>query len=525
MSGKRVLLINPYMVKSFWNFPKIFKIDGVKTLAPPLGLITVAALLPKEWELRLVDVNVRPVTDQDWQWADLIMVTGMIAQSQSLLALVREAKNRGKPVVAGGPYPTSLPEEVLAAGGDFLVKGEAENALPLFLAALASGQTGGVFHQEAKPALTASPVPRFDLLTLSDYIALAVQTSRGCPYDCEFCDVVNLYGRKPRYKAPQQVLTELEIIYRLGWRKEIFICDDNFIGNKARAKEILHLLIPWLKDHGEPFSFWTQASVDLGQNQELMDLMTEANFSTVILGIESPDQDVLATAHKYQNLRHPLTESITNICANGLTVLGSFIMGFDGEKPGVGQHIASLVEATSMPLVVFNLLQPLPNTKLWRRLEDEGRLVEVSGSGDLVDTRLTYRPDRPAAQLIHEYLDCWLQVYEPSRFLARAYRYYQTMRPTRALSASSRGEGSTNAMPEKPRPLAEQLTKLFRCLPFFWRQGVKAPYRRQFWGQIMGIRRHNPSRMYKYLKMCIFVDDISHTREIMRQKKAGPPAP
>jgi len=521
MPAKRVLLINPDMVKSFWNFQRLFKADGVKTLAPPLGLITVAALLPAEWELRLVDENAGPITEQDWQWADLVMITGMIAQRQSLLALVRDAKKRGKPVVAGGPYPTSLPEEVLAAGCDFLVTGEAENALPLFLAALAAGQTSGVFHHDTKPELTASPVPRFDLLNLSDYILLAVQTSRGCPFDCEFCDVVKLYGRQPRYKNPEQVLKELEIIYQLGWRKEIFICDDNFIGNKDRAKEILNRLIPWMKGHGEPFGFTTQASVNLGQDQELMDLMTAANFGTVILGIESPDQEVLAAAHKYQNLRNPLAESITNICANGLTVLGSFIMGFDGEKPGAGQRIASLVEATGIPVVILNLLQPLPNTKLWQRLRQEGRLVEVSGSGDLADTRLTYRPDRSPDELMAEYLECWLQLYEPSRFLARAYRYYLTMRPTRASLARHPGEARTNHAPASRRPLSERLTKLVRYSPFFWRHGVKAPYRSQFWRQIMGIRRHNPSRIVKYLSSCIFIDDILHTREMMRQKKAG----
>lgn len=521
MPGKRVLLINPDMVKSFWNFQKIFKADGVKAMAPPLGLITVAAMLPEEWQLRLVDVNARPVTDEDWQWADLVMITGMVAQRQSLLDLVREAKRRGKPVVAGGPYPTSLPEEVLDAGCDFLVKGEAENALPLLLAALAAGQNGGVFYQETKPELTTSPVPRFDLLNLSDYILLAVQTSRGCPFDCEFCDVVNLYGRQPRYKEPQQVLDELEVIYRLGWRKEIFICDDNFIGNKDRAKEIMNRLIPWLQERGEPFYFITQASVNLGQDLELIDLMTAAGFSTVILGIESPDQEVLATAHKYQNIRNPLAESITNIRDNGLTVLGSFIMGFDGEKPRAGQRIASLVEATSIPLVILNLLQPLPNTKLWRRLQEEGRLLEAAGSGDLAEVKLTYRPDRAPAELIAEYLDCWLQVYEPSRFLARAYRYFLAMRPTRSSLARSRGEAQTNGKPASRRPLAERLAKVFRYLPFIWRQGVKAPYRLQFWRQIMGIRRQNPSRIHKYLAMSAFVEDTSHTREMMRQKKAG----
>jgi len=519
MPAKRVLLINPDMVKSFWDFRRLFKAERVKALAPPLGLITVAALLPAEWELRLVDENAAPVTEADWRWADLVMITGMIAQRQSLLALVREAKRRGKTVVAGGPYPTSVPEEVLAAGCDFLFLGEAENGLSLWLAALAAGQTGGVFEQKAKPELSASPVPRFDLLNLSDYILMAVQTSRGCPFDCEFCDVVKLYGRKMRYKTPEQVLQELEVIYRLGWKREIFICDDNFIGNKDRAKEILHRLIPWMKSHGEPFSYITQASVNLGQEPELMDLMTEANFSTVILGIETPDEEVLAAAHKFQNIRHPLAESITNICANGLTVLGSFIMGFDGERPGTGERIASLVEATHIPMVILNLLQPLPETKLWRRLQEEGRLLEGGGSGDLADATLTFRPQRPPAELMTEFLDCWLHLYEPERFLGRAYQYYLTMRPTRAFLSRKTGEERPQGAKGRKRPLADKLSQLVRFSPFFWRHGVKASYRRQFWQQIQGIRRLNPSRTFKYLAACAFIDDYLDMREMMRKKK------
>ena len=245
-----------------------------------------------------------------------------------MLALIREAKARGKSVVVGGAYPSSMPEEVLPAGPDFLIRGEAENTLPLFLAALAQGRSGGLIECDAKPDLATSPIPRFDLLNLKDYANLAIQTSRGCPHNCEFCDVVQLYGRRPRYKEPRQVIAELETIYRLGWRGPVFISDDNFIGNKTHARAILRELIPWSQSRGEPFGFTTQTTVSLGQDLPLMDLMTQANFGDVFLGIESPDEEVLNRQSINSTIAAAsMEESIRQIQANGLSIIGSFILG------------------------------------------------------------------------------------------------------------------------------------------------------------------------------------------------------
>ncbi|MFZ0053125.1 MAG: radical SAM protein, partial [Desulfobaccales bacterium] len=237
-------------------------------------------MLPSEWELRLADLNTRSLTEEDWQWADLILISAMYIQRAGLLALVREAKRRGKTVVAGGPHPTSLPEAVLEAGCDFVVRGEGENTIPLLLEAIRHGKTGIIENGE-KPDLTTSPIPRFDLLQLKDYVTFTIQTSRGCPFDCEFCDVVNLFGRTPRYKTPKQVIAELETLYRLGARGSAFICDDNFIGSKKHARAFLQELIPWLKSRGEPYRFLTQASVNLGQDPEMIDLMIAANLREV----------------------------------------------------------------------------------------------------------------------------------------------------------------------------------------------------------------------------------------------------
>ncbi len=399
----RALLINPEFPKFFWTMPQLCHIHGCKSSTAPLGLITVAALLPKDWQLRLVDLNTGALSEADWEWAEVVLFSAMAVQRASLLDLVREAKTRGKPVVAGGPYPSTIPEEVMAAGCDFLVRGEAELLMPQLLEGLAQGKTGSIYEAQDKPDLSFSPIPRFDLLKPEDYLSISIQTTRGCPFDCEFCDVVSLFGRKVRTKNPEQVLAELEALYRLGGVKHIFIADDNFIGNKGYARQLLHQIIPFMKSHGEPFSFITQASVNLGQNLDLIDLMTEANFNSVFLGVESPDEEVLQLARKRQNVASPLTESIKAINANGLSLIASFILGMDGETSGAGDRIADFVEATELPIVMLNMLFPLLRTRLWHRLEKEGRLrtgmvedwLERKAPQMDYHTHMFFQPSRP----------------------------------------------------------------------------------------------------------------------------------
>ena len=285
-------------------------------------------------------------------------------------------------------------------------------------------------------------MPRFDLLNLDDYILVGVQTSRGCPFNCEFCDIVNLYGRKPRYKNPDQVLAELETLFNLGWRREVFFCDDNFIGNQTHARAILKKLIPWMEGHGEPFSFWTQVSANLGHNPAMVDLLTEANFGNVFIGVESPDEAVLVGNRKYQNVKDPLGQSLNNISANGLGVVPSFIMGFDQETKGAGDRICAFVEQNNLPLVMLNLLQALPNTALWDRLQEENRLTGAGVTADMVDTTFNFLPTRPAAEIVAEYIRAVDYLYEPSKYLARTYRYFLAMRPTRSAAAEKRqGQG------------------------------------------------------------------------------------
>jgi radical SAM superfamily enzyme YgiQ (UPF0313 family) len=506
----KILMINPDFPPSYWSFPEQLKFQAAKTMLPPLGLLTVAAILPQHWEIRLVDLAAQPATDLDWAWADLVMLSGMLIQKDELLVLIREAKRRGKTVVTGGPYATSVPDEPLAAGCDFVVKGEAENTIPILIEKLKQGQLNGVIEYPEKPDVSQTPVPRFDLIDFRNYASLGIQTSRGCPFDCEFCDIVNLYGSKPRYKTSSQIISELDAIYKLGWRSTVFICDDNFIGSRKHAKSLLKDMNTWMKDHSSPFSFITQASVNLGQDKEMIDLMTEPNFSTVFVGLESPDEDVLAIANKFQNIRNPMLESVRNINKNGLTVLGSFIIGFDGERPGAGQRIASFVDIANIPVVMINKLQAAPNTKLWDRLKKEKRLCEQLGSGNSTIGEMNFLPSRPETDIDREFVALWDEVYDASNFLRRTYNYYLTMRPTRKAMAKLEGRKSApeSITPRSGVSLYKSLLDLSHLLRLCWLQGVVSKARVQYWKQFFGILRRNPSRFVQYLTACAMGEDM-----------------
>ncbi len=515
----RVLLLYPEFQHSYWNMKFVCKQHGSKTLTPPLGLLTVAALLPREWQLRLVDENAQIVTEDDWNWAEVVLLSAMIVQKDRLHALIRQAKERGKTVAVGGPYPTIVSEEILAEGADVVVKGEIENLVHPFLEAIQTGKTGLVLESSKKPDLVTSPIPRFDLLHLPNYVALCIQTTRGCPFDCEFCDVVSLFGRKVRHKTTEQVLAELEAVYRLGWRQEMFVSDDNFVGDQSYARDLLNQMIPWMKSHAEPYEFWTQASVNLGHAPELIDLMTESNFSNVFIGIESPDEDVLKFTRKYHNVKHALVDSINTITRNGLTVIGSFILGFDNEGPGAGERIAAFVEATNIPQVMLNLLMPLPHTRLWKRLQQEGRLLEDDLQGDWrnlsFNGSVKFRTVRPEAEILTEYLQLWELLFDRSNYLSRAYNYYLSMRPTRAVLARDRGEASSSSSQGKPFSFMASLRNLLRFLRLSWRQGVLPSCRLQYWTQLFDLFRRNPSRVFRYLNACVIGEDMVLLREMV----------
>ncbi|MGB2923765.1 MAG: B12-binding domain-containing radical SAM protein [Limnothrix sp.] len=501
----RVLLIYPVFPPTFWSYEKILELVDRKVLLPPLGLVTVAAILPQEWEFKLVDRNIRTVTEAEWEWADLVMCSAMIVQKEDLLDQIREAKRRNKLVAVGGPYPTSVPHEIEAVNADFLILDEGEITLPMFVEAVQNGATSGVFRAEGKPDVTSTPVPRFDLLEMDQYDSMSVQFSRGCPFQCEFCDIIVLYGRKPRTKDPEQLLKELDYLYELGWRRSVFMVDDNFIGNKRNVKLLLKALRTWQQEHEYPFRFNTEASVDLAEDEEMMELMVECYFDAVFLGIETPDEESLAMTKKFQNTRSSLADAVDKIIRIGLRPMAGFIIGFDGEKKGAGDRIVRFAELVGIPTTTFAMLQALPNTALWHRLEKEGRLREGKDGNINQTTLMNFEPTRPIEDIASEYVNAFWQLYDPHQYLDRNYKCFLKL-------------GAPKAHPPAKLPTLIDLKALAIVV---WRQGIKRDTRWKFWHHLFSIMRQNPGVWEHYLTLCAHSEHFLEYREIVKNQIEG----
>jgi radical SAM superfamily enzyme YgiQ (UPF0313 family) len=422
-----VLLVYPrFAAATFWNFAATCELLGVKYPAAPLGLITAAALFPPSWTVRLVDRNAEELQDSDLDWADVVMTGGMLAQHNDMAELIRIAHAHGKPIVVGGPAITSVPEGYRDA--DFQILGEAEGIIDKFIEAWTMGVRRGVFEAEKFQAdVTKSPIPRFDLLKFDYYLHVGVQFSRGCPFTCEFCDIIELYGRVPRTKTTPQMLAELNELFRLGYRGHIDFVDDNLIGNKKAVKAFLPHLARWLEDHDYPFEFTTEASLNLADDPELLQLMNEANFFGVFVGIESPDPEALVMMRKKQNTRRNIAESVHRIYGAGMFVTAGFIVGFDSEKVSMADAMIELIEAAAIPVAMVGLLYALPNTQLTRRLASEGRLHPLpefvpDGHGDQCTNGLNFDTLRPRREILEDYRRVLEKVYDPAAFAGRLRR-------------------------------------------------------------------------------------------------------
>ena len=501
----RTLFVYPEFPKTFWSYEKILELVNRKVLLPPLGLVTVAALLPQEWEMKLVDRNVREVTEDEWAWAELVIISGMIVQKDDMAVQISKAKQRGLPVAVGGPFASSTPDAPELDLADFKILDEGEITLPMFLDALERGKTKGRFTAEGdKPDVTATPIPRFDLLQLEAYDSMSVQFSRGCPFNCEFCDIIVLYGRKPRTKTPEQLVAELQYLHDLGWRRSIFLVDDNFIGNKRNAKLLLPQIRTWQEERGYPFSFSTEASVDLADDEEMMRMMHDARFESVFLGIETPDEASLETARKVQNTRNPLDAAVDRITANGIRVMAGFIIGFDGEKDGAGHRIVDFVTRTGIPAAMMGMLQALPKTALWARLEREGRLIqgEDAAKGVNQTNLLNFKPTRPIRDIANEYVDAFCALYEPNAYMDRVYSYYLKMGAPRWKAAAK----------------LPSLVDLKALSIVVWRQGIKRNTRTRFWRYLFGMARNNPALLEQFLSVLAHNEHFLEYRSIVQQE-------
>ena len=467
-----VLLVHPAFPKTYWGMEYARLLTHRSALLPPLGLLTVAGLLPDGWTPRLVDMSVEALSDEALGWADVVFVGGMQIQKESFHEVVRRAHALGKTVVVGGAYPTTEPEANHEA--DCVVIGESEDLIGILCQDLEAGMLKPQYRATERPDVTRSPVPRFDLLRIGAYQSVGVQFSRGCPFNCEFCDIIEVFGRVPRTKPTEQLLREFDAIYATGFRGMLFLVDDNFIGNKRAAKLMLPALAEWMGTHQVPFDIYTEASINLASDDKLIELMLKAGFSSVFIGIETPSRDSLSETQKIQNLRLDLNDAVEKLTHKGLEVMAGFILGFDSDDEDIFERQAAFIQNSPIPLAMVGLLSALPGSQLWRRLHREGRLIE-DWSGDNFG-RTNFKTRLPEPVLLDGYARLLAQLYDPDAYFARCLR---------VLELWPRHRRSQFRF-----PFLYAAGTLMRVI---WRMGIRAPYRGAFWRFMGKVLRRGPS--------------------------------
>jgi radical SAM superfamily enzyme YgiQ (UPF0313 family) len=425
----KILLVCPECPETFWSFKHALRIISRKALLPPLGLLTVAAMLPDTWQKRLVDMGVRPLRDRDIAWADYVFLSAMRIHKDSVDQIVARCKKLGVKIVAGGPLFTAGYER--AQEIDHLVLDEAETTLPVFLQDLAEGHPQHLYTAPARADLKDTPIPSWDLVDMKKYACMPIQYSRGCPFCCDFCDVTRLFGHQMRTKTAAQILTELESLHARGWRDSVFIVDDNFIGNRKQLKEeVLPALVEWMDRRHHPFVLNTQVSINLSDDEELMRLMVRAGFDTVFVGIETPDDRSLAECHKVQNRNRDLTASVRKMQAFGLQVQAGFILGFDSDTPSIFASLARFIQESGIVTAMVGLLNAPVGTKLYERLVRENRLLQRA-TGDNTDLSINFVPRMNYDELVAGYRWVVRRIYSHELFYERIRAFLQNYRPGR----------------------------------------------------------------------------------------------
>ncbi|MDD3180784.1 MAG: DUF4070 domain-containing protein [Opitutaceae bacterium] len=423
----KILLVSPKTPSTFWSFKHVLHLVSKKAAFPPLGLLTVAAMLPRDWQLKVVDLNVQCLDDKDLQWADFVLLSAMIVHNDSVREIARRCTALDKCIVAGGPLFTTGHERFPEI--PHFVLGEAEEVMPQLVADLRTGSLQPIYRAPAFPNITQTPIPRWDLIKLRHYVSMAVQFSRGCPYDCEFCDIIVMNGRVPRTKSPAQFVSELETLRRRGWKDMVFVVDDNFIGNKQRTKELLHAIIEWRRRTRPAMGFLTEASINLADDPELRALMLEAGFRKVFVGIETPSIESLDECRKLQNRGRNLVAAVQTIQKSGLEVMGGFIVGFDSDSSDIFKQQFEFIQRSGVVTAMVGLLTALPQTRLYQRLKREGRL-EAHSTGDNTKAMLNFRPKLNRKFLENGYRDLMRKLYEPRNYYKRVRVFLKNHRPS-----------------------------------------------------------------------------------------------
>jgi radical SAM superfamily enzyme YgiQ (UPF0313 family) len=468
----KVLLLYPKFPDTFWSFRHALPFIGKRSAFPPLGLLTVSAMLPPHWKRRLVDLNVEKLSDRDIAWADVAFLSAMLVQGPSLAQLIGRCRKAGLKTVVGGPITSA--GNPACADADHVFRGEAEILIEELVADLETGKARRFYETRELADITRVPPPDLRLVRMGRYSSMPVQYSRGCPFSCEFCDVIELFGRTPRTKTTQQVLQEFEQLHRLGWRGSVFIVDDNFVGNRQAIKGLLPKVTDWMRSRGNPFHLFTQASINLAEDDELLALMGAARFNKVFVGIETPSAECNRAAGKMQNVKADLLECVRRIQESGMEVMGGFIVGFDQDSPEVFERQIDFIREAAIPVSMVGLLTALPNTRLWRRLTEEGRILRQS-MGNNTDALLNYIPRMNPEALLAGYRKILASIYSPSEYFERA----QTL--LSRLGARPR-----------PRLVFSDYVALFRS---FVRQGIFARYRVTYWRFIGKAFRRTPRHL------------------------------
>jgi radical SAM superfamily enzyme YgiQ (UPF0313 family) len=476
------LLVYPEFPDTFWSFKHAMKFINKEAANPPLGLITVAAMLPKEWNLRLKDLNISQLLTEDWDWADIIVISAMIVQKKSVIELIKNCKSHNKLVIAGGPLFTSEYEDFPEV--DHFILNEAEITLPSFLSDFSHNTAKKVYKTDEYPDINSTPIPRFDLLELDKYDAMSLQYSRGCPYNCDFCNVTALFGHTPRIKSTEHILQELDALYLAGWRRNIFFVDDNFIGNKRVIKdEVLPALIDWRKNK-EGCLFITEASINMADDKELLRLMAQAGFISVFIGIETPSEEGLVECHKTQNTRRDLISSVHKIQSSGIQVMAGFIIGFDSDDPSIFQRQYDFIQESGIITAMVGLLQAPFGTRLYDRMKAEGRIIEEM-TGDNADGTTNIRTKMDQFTLITNYRKLMIELFSPRPFYQRIRTFLDHYHP---LS----------------RPVTINKNDVLALLKTVWYMGITGPDRKEYWSLIWWVLTRMPSKFSMAITLTVY---------------------
>ena len=479
-----ILLVSPAVPDTFWSFKHVLRFISKKAAFPPLGLLTVAAMLPRAWRMKLVDMNVTRLTDADIAWADYVLLSAMLVQESSAREAIVRCQAHGKTIIAGGPLFATGAERFAAGNGLHFVLSEAENIMPALLADMTTGRLQPRYDSAEKPSLGCTPVPRWDLVNVRDYATMSVQFSRGCPFNCEFCDIIAMYGRVPRVKTPAQMIAELDALLATGWNSTIFIVDDNFIGHKPKVKELLRALVAWRRDQHVRVPFMTEASLNLVDDQELLDLMVAAGFKKVFVGLETPIENSLTECAKLQNTSRDLVGAVTRLHNAGIEVMGGFIVGFDSDPSNIFERQRRFIQEAGVVTAMVGLLTALPQTRLFERLKLEGRILRES-TGNNLDAVLNFVPKLDRETLVTGYRSLVKQLYSPPVYYRRALTFLREFR--------QRG-------PRVSRPWSD--VRAF--LHSLWVMGVWTRGRREYWKYFVRSLLQHPRNFGEAMSLAIW---------------------